>query len=245
MNLPVAKAEIFKQLQRQIRSLQGYGVVAEEQRIHTGLGVMEQAFPEKSFPLGVIHEFISTAPEDSAATNGFLAGLLQSFVGTQGTCLWISTRRTIFPPALKAFGIAPERIIFIDVLREKEALWVIEEALKCKALAAVVGELKEVSFTESRRLQLAVEKSHVTGFIHRYKPRTENTTAFVSRWKIRPIPSVLEDGMPGVGFPRWQVQLQRVRNGKPGSWQLEWTTNGFRHVPLFTPVSRQGLLKTA
>jgi protein ImuA len=245
MKLPTARAEVFQQLQRQIRSLQGYDIVSEGQRVHTGLGIIEQAFPERSFPVGAVHEFISSAPEDGAATNGFLAGLLQGFIGAQGTCLWISTRRTIFPPALKAFGIAPERIIFIDVLREKEGLWAIEEALKCKTLAAVVGELKEVSFTESRRLQLAVEKSHVTGFIHRYKPRTENTTAFVSRWKIKSLPSVLEDGMPGVGFPRWQVQLQRVRNGKPGSWQVEWTTNGFRQVPLFTPVSRQGLLKTA
>jgi protein ImuA len=245
MNLPTAKADVFKQLQKQILSLQGYDAVSEEQRHHTGLGIIEQAFPEKSFPVGAVHEFISAEPTHAAATNSFLSGLLGSFMQTQGTCLWISTRRTLFPPALKTFGIAPERIIFIDLLREKEALWAIEEALKCKSLAAVVGELKEVSFTESRRLQLAVEKSRVTGFIHRYKPRTENTTAFVSRWKIRPLPSALEDGMPGVGFPRWQVQLQRVRNGKPGSWQMEWTASGFRHVPLFTQVIRHGLLKTA
>ena len=37
-------------------------------------------------------------------------------------------------------------------------LWVIEEALKCEGLAAVIGEIKELSFTQSRRLQLAVEK---------------------------------------------------------------------------------------
>ena len=41
-------------------------------------------------------------------------------------------------------------------------MWAIEEALKCDGLAAVIGEMKELSFTNSRRLQLAVEKSHVT-----------------------------------------------------------------------------------
>lgn len=41
---------------------------------------------------------------------------------------------------------------------------VMEEALKCGGLAAVVGEVQDISFTASRRLQLAVEQSGVTGF---------------------------------------------------------------------------------
>jgi protein ImuA len=36
--------------------------------------------------------------------------------------------------------------------------------------------------------------------------------------------------MPGVGFPRWGVELQKVRNGKPGKWIIEWTAGGFREV---------------
>jgi hypothetical protein len=36
-----------------------------------------------------------------------------------------------------------------------------------------------------------------------------------------------EEGLPGIGFPRWQVDLQRVRNGTPGSWQLEWAGGQF------------------
>lgn len=228
-----AKADTIRHLQKEILSLQGMGRVPGKEPLRTGLDFITQAFPGGVFPTAAVHEFISSAAPDAAATNGFLAGLLQSFISTQGICLWVSTRRMLFPPALKAFGICPERIIFIDALREKEALWTIEEALKCDALSAVVGELKEVSFTESRRLQLAVEHSRVTGFIHRCNPRSENTTAFVSRWKIRPLPSTLEDGMPGIGLPRWSVQLQRVRNGRPGSWQVEWTEGGFRRIPLF------------
>ena len=42
--------------------------------------------------------------------------------------------RTIFPPALKSFGIAPDKIIFIDLKKEKEILWAMEEALKCDGL---------------------------------------------------------------------------------------------------------------
>jgi protein ImuA len=162
-----------------------------------------------------------------------MAALLGSLMQSRGACLWISTKRTIFPPALKAFGIAPERIIFVDLVREKEALWAVEEALKCEALAAVVGEISALSFAESRRLQLAVEHSRVTGFIHRYRPRSEHPLACVSRWQIMPLASSPEEGMPGLGFPRWHVRLLKVRNGRPGAWQVEWAAGRFRHIPAF------------
>ena len=105
-----------------------------------------------------------------------------------------------------------------------------EEALKCEGLAAVICEVRELSFLASRRLQLAVEKSQVTGFVLQCQPKTINTTACISRWKITALPTELADGMPGVGFPRWQVQLLKVRNGRPGNWQLEWAGGRFRHI---------------
>jgi len=106
-------------------------------------------------------------------------------------------------------------------------LWAMEEALKCSSLAAVVAEIKELSFTESRRLQLVVEKSRVTGFILRENTRQLSTTACVARWKITPLPSEPEDGMPGLGFPRWNVELLKVRNGNPGAWVIEWCAGKF------------------
>ncbi len=106
-----------------------------------------------------------------------------------------------------------------------------EEALKCKGLSAVIGEIQELSFTASRRLQLAVEQSQVTGFILRRNPRSINTTACVTRWQITSVPSELAEDMPGVGFPRWNVELLKVRNGTPGRWQIEFAAGRFRHIP--------------
>lgn len=226
--MQLAKHDIIQQLQKEVLSLQRRkGTTA--QRLNTGLWELEKAFPEKTFPLGAVHEFISNTKENAAATNGFMAGLISQLMQKNKTALWISTKRTLFPPALNIFGIDPERVIFIDLWKQKEVLWAIEEALKCNAVSAVIGELSELSFTESRRLQLAVEQSRVTGFIHRYNPRSENITACVTRWKIKPLASET-GGMPGVGFPRWNVELLKVRNGKPGTWQIEWSAGNFRHI---------------
>jgi protein ImuA len=224
------KADVFAALQSDILRLEGFKSV-NSGSLDSGLGVIKNAFPNASFPLGCLHEFMSSQPEDSAATNGFIAGLLASLMGNYGTLLWIGSSRKLFPPALKAFGLTPEHFIFIDVQKQKDVLWVMDEALKCPALSAVVGELKDISFTESRRLQLAAEHSQVTGFVLRHTSRTPNTTACVSRWKITSMISEPIDDLPGIGYPKWRVELLRVRNGKPDSWDIQWMNGKF--VPVY------------
>ena len=144
-----------------------------------------------------------------------------------GAVLWISTKRKIFPPALKNFGIDPARFIFIDLKKEKDILWAMEEALKCGALTAVVGEIQGIDFTSSRRLQLAVEESQVTGFIIRTNVSKLSTTACVSRWMISSTPSEPVEDLPGIGFPSWRVELMRMRNGRPGVWNVHWINGKF------------------
>jgi hypothetical protein len=94
-----------------------------------------------------------------------------------------------------------------------------EDALKCERFATVLGELRDISFSQSRRFQLATEQSKVTGFILRHQPRLLNTLACVSRWRITSLASSTDHEIPGVGFPRWHIELLKLRNGKP--WRLE------------------------
>ncbi len=104
--------------------------------------------------------------------------------------------------------------------------------------------MNELSFTNSRRLQLAVEQSNVTGFILRNNLRNVNTTACVTRWKITPLPSASADDMPGISFPRWNVELLKVRNGKPGSWQIEFAAGRFRHISKMVAIALEQKKKT-
>jgi protein ImuA len=225
-----SKADIIAKLQRDILPLQGFKPVKDIAG-DAGLGIIRYAFPNNSFPAGAIHEFINTKKTDLSASAGFIAGIVSSMIRNDGVGIWISAARTIFPPALLQYGIAPDKIIFIDLKTEKQVAWVMEEALKCEGLAAVIGEIKEIDFTTSRRLQLAVEQSRVTGFILRNNPRLLNITASIARWRITSLPSELTDDMPGVGHPRWNIELLKIRNGKPGNWQVEWNAGKFRHTP--------------
>ncbi|WP_207632776.1 ImuA family protein [Foetidibacter luteolus] len=222
--------DIINRVKKDILTLQGFKTLPADNTVRIGIPTIEANFPNAVFPTGCMHEFISQTIEDAAATNAFVAALSGRLMQFGGACAWISATRTLFPSALKRFGLEPHQIIFIDLQKEKEVLFAMEEALKCNRLTTVIAEVKDVDFKMSRRFQLATEKSRVTGFILRHQPRTANTIACVSRWRISSIASEPQAGMPGVGFPRWNVALQKVRNGIPGNWQIEWAGNSFADV---------------
>lgn len=224
------KKQLITQLQKDILLWEGFVPPVTGEAKGVGLGEVEGAFPNGVFPRGAVHEWVCPEMADKAATGGFIAGILGALMQNGGACLWVGTELRVFPPALKAFGVEPGRVIFADVKRERDILWVAGEALKCGGLAAVVAGVKELDFAQSRRLQLAVEQSRVTGFILRSGQQKVNATACAARWRVHSIASELPDGLPGVGFARWNVELLKVRNGMPGAWQLEWRDGRFVQV---------------
>ena len=219
--------DMMDRLRQDILLMQGQRPVTGELSRRVNLGPVLEAFPHKVFPVGAVHEYLSFEPANTAATTGFIAGILSSMMLGSGACVWISRQNNLFPPGFTTFGLEPHRILFIHLKRDKDICWATEAALQVAGIAGVVSELPELDFTASRRLQLAVEKSGVTGFILREKPRNINSTACVSRWQIAPTASYSQ-GVPGVGVPCWQVDLLKIKGGKPGSWQLKWMNHGFQ-----------------
>lgn len=226
--MEAAKSDIISKLQTDILRLQGFKQERGNSGLNSGLGIITKSFPNLTFPVGCMHEFLTSSKESSTVTASFLSGLLNSLSGNSGVNVWISPSRNVFPPALSNFGLQPDRFIFIDLKNEREVLWVMDEALKCGALSTVVGELRDLSFTESRRLQLAVEQSQVTGFIIRNDSSKLSASACVSRWRLTSLPSEEFRDLPGIGFPKWKVELLRIRNGKPGAWEVVWRDGKFK-----------------
>jgi len=224
------RTALISRLQKDILQWEGYRPPPAGTNELMGLGPVESAFPNGVFPLGTVHELVCGNTEQATACGGFVTGLLSTLMQNGGACLWIGLAGNLFPLALRTFGVEPDRVIFITLTKDKDVLWVMEEALKCAGLAAAVCEVKEIDFKQSRRLQLAVEQSHVTGFILRNRSAKMGSTACAARWNIRSLPSGQRDGVPGLGCPRWQIELLRVRNGQPGSWIMEWSGGKFRQV---------------
>lgn len=228
--MDLVKDHIIHQLKKDILSLEGMKVLPSDLRIKLDFPPIESAFPQGTFPVGCMHEMISDSTVGTAANYGFLAFLLSKFMRDGGMIVWIGSFPTLFPAALKAFGLEPDKIIFINLKKNEDRLWTLEESLRCEQFSAVIGEIGDINFKESRRLQLAAEKSRVTGFILRQPQKKTSTIACVSRWKVTSLPGNIPEGMPGVGFPRWEIDLMKIRNGSPGKWEVEWRTDGIHDI---------------
>src|ERR1700753_3210578 len=125
------KEDIIAKLRQDIISWEGFRPIEAGAITQFGLGPIEAAFPNHVFPIGTIHEVLSHCPEDTSACAAFIAGIVKTLLSNGGICLWVSWTRRIYPPALKLFGVDPDRVIFVDVPLQKDVLWVTEEFLKC------------------------------------------------------------------------------------------------------------------
>lgn len=221
------KHEIIEQLRRDIRSLETNRSCTVRQPSQVELGPINQAFQDKRFPLGAMHEFRCNEMKNLAATQGFIAAILGYLLkdGTAG--VWIGPVKTMLPTALLHYGIKPDHVFFVDASSDKEVLYIMEELLKCPDFVAVVGQLRDLDLTASRRLQIALKQSHVTGFIIRYQPRRQQATSSYCKWQITTLPGFKEPDRPGVGAFHWQVKLEKTLYGRPGSWTMAWKRKHF------------------
>jgi protein ImuA len=145
---------------------------------------------------------------------------------TNGHVIWCLSRTDLFPPALQQVGLDLGRVIFVESQDEDGVLDSFETALRHGGLAAVVGEVVRLPMTSSRRLQLAAESTGTMALcIRRWRRQTEatdfgNPTAAATRWRITSLPSVPLP-VPGVGQPRWMLELMRQRGGECAEFEVE------------------------
>ena len=95
---------------------------------------------------GALHEIAAARETETAAATGFALALAirrQCAI----TVLWIAEELSLaengvpYGPGLDQAGFAPERLITVSTARGRDVLWAMEEALRCPAIGAVIGEM--------------------------------------------------------------------------------------------------------
>jgi protein ImuA len=200
-----------------------------------GSARIDAALPGGGLALGALHEILAAGPdeEDAAVSAGFAATILGAILGRlgRGAVLWCLKRLDLHGPGLAAHGLDPDRLILARATRDADILWAVEEGLRTPGLAAVVGEVGCLPMVAGRRLQLAAEHTGVTAFVLRRwhtgaaaAAERERPSAAVTRWRVAALPSLppalLNAAEPGIGQPRWRVELLRCRGGVPAAWDI-------------------------
>lgn len=205
-----------------------------------GLAAIDAALPWRGLPRGCLHELIGD--DGSAAAAGFAALLLARFAGADASVVWCRRpgrgpdTALLYPAGLAALGLDPARLLVVHAGGETEVLWAMEDALRCRALAAVLGESRALAPVAWRRLQLAAATHGVTALLlrpggqpGRAGPRRSEPAAAgaVTRWRIAAIPNA-----------RWRLELLRCRGGVPAAWLVEWCDETHRLALAAEPFAR-------
>ncbi|MEO6040540.1 MAG: hypothetical protein ABIP41_01435 [Croceibacterium sp.] len=139
-------------------------------------------------------------------------------------------------------GLPPElrrRLIHVVARTCEDALFALEEGVRCRDLACVIGELagnpRALDFTASRRLTLASERHGVPLVLVRLDAERDLSSARM-RWQVRSARSPEPLWNPAApGPPTWHAELFRARGHTPGEWILSDDEHGLVATPAAAP----------
>ena len=173
-------------------------------------------------------ELFASAREASGAGLALAFAFQQAEAEDQRPWLWVQDASALrlsgrpYRPGLPA-GLR-HRLLHVAAKSPEDALFALEEGLRCRDLAFVIGEIagnpKALSFTASRRLSLVAETHGVPLWLVRLDAARDLSSAR-QRWQVEAAPSQpsrWNDAAPGL--PAWRAELFRARNHPPGEWIL-------------------------
>lgn len=140
--------------------------------------------------------------------------------------LWVQDRAAIRLNGRPYRAGLPEtlrhRVIHVAADSPQDALFALEEGLRCRDLAFVVGEIagnpRALDFTASRRLSLTAEKHGVPLWLVRLDAQEDLSSARM-RWRASAHPSSPPRwNRAAPGAPAWHSDLFRARSHPPGQW---------------------------
>jgi protein ImuA len=213
------RAALISALRARTARLEGAGrIEAGEVPLAAGLPGLARA---------ALHEVVAESPGCGA---GFCAVLLAR---SGGTVLWIGDDGLLaWPPGLAGHGLSPAQLVLVRAGSVADALWAMEEALRCPAVSGVLlslGVQVTLDLTVTRRLHLAAGTGGALGLLLREDAETGAGSAAdqswrgagsaaATRWRVAAL-----GASRGLADPRWEIELLRARGGRPaGPWAVTW-----------------------
>jgi protein ImuA len=107
----------------------------------------------------------------------------------RGRLVVVDACQDFYPPAAAALGVSLADTIVVRPRQSAEALWAVEQALRCRGVGAVWARLTHLEGRAFRRLQLAAERGGTIGvFVRPARQRASPSWAQV-RFLVRALPS--------------------------------------------------------
>jgi protein ImuA len=177
-----------------------------------------------------LSELFAASPRD-----GGWAGFLRPQLEAGKPLLWVQDRMAIREAGrVHPAGLGGLSLIHVEARDGKDALWAMEEGLRCSGISAVIGELwgdpAALDFTATRRLAVAAERSGVPCWLVRLNG-SANLSGARMRWRIGSGPSLTHPlDFKAPGAPAWEVDLFRARGLVTGRWSVVHEADRFHRL---------------
>jgi protein ImuA len=227
---------MIEELRQRLESLQRpSGLKDEPGAVPLGIGAVDRLLGG-GLARAALHEIAAPGEAHLPSAAGFAAGIAgRTAASRRQGIVWIAEDMALAEsgalhgPGLDAFGIPPERLVTVAAAHRRDLLWAMEEALRCRTVGAVIGEMRggTVDGVAVRRLSLAAAESGAIALLLRAAPVDDASTA-ATRWIVGAAPST--PSPYGLGAPRFAAQLKRNRRGPTASWIVEWSESDARFI---------------
>jgi hypothetical protein len=208
----------IQELTRKLQRLRSSPPPAQEcaPPVSTAVSGLDRLLPEGGLHPGMLVEWMAADSAGGAGTLAWKAAAeWQQRNSSDGKgYVVIDRRRRFYPPAVVPLGIDLERLLVVRPDSEREALWALEQSLRCPGVGIVIGRLEGVRAQDFRRLQLAAEAGGTIGLLLRSaREQTQPSWADV-RLLVQP-----------AGNPK-----SEIRNPKVQVSNFEFRISNFRRV---------------
>ena len=176
----------------------------------------------------VLHNELFAEGSEASGAALALALTLDGVALGERSVLWVQDAASLrltgrpYRPGLPA--ALRDRVIHVAAATPEDALFALEEGVRCRDLACVIGEIagnpRALDFTASRRLSLAAERHRVPLFLVRLDAVRDLSSARM-RWQVAAAPSPPPRwNAAAPGAPAWRAELFRARAHPSGEWIL-------------------------
>ena len=241
------KTDALNQLRHQVAQIEADAPRLPEAELVLPLGIAPiDSMLGGGIAFGAVHEVAPALPIHIGAAQGLAVALAAL---TRGCVLWVETDFTRmengapYGPGLALHGLGLDRLVTLVVPRATDVLWVMEEALRSRAVTIVIGDVPDDRTldegTATRRLSLTARETRGFGLLLRQRP-SEAASAAATRWQISAAPGA-QDQFGGIGRTTFALALTKNRRGPCGRWLVTWD----HHERVFHPALSVGLAETA
>ncbi|MEP3831277.1 ImuA family protein, partial [Rhodopirellula bahusiensis] len=229
---PSTREDLLQKLRRQTEAISDPLVTTNSTpRFSTGSSALDSWLPGGGMRRGTINEWIAETEGGGAGTLSLLAAAQMLGTAPQrhspnhdhppthahhdGPMIVVDPGGHFHAPAAVACGIPAERIVWCRVTNRRDAVWTLDQALRCGSVAAVWSMLPwNLNDRDARRLQLAAETGQTPGLLVRTASAGRQPSFASVRWHVRSVPAKPEQIVP---LPRSRsalppINLRRYRD---------------------------------